>query len=102
MSVAPIFLKFWMLFCCLLPLSSVLGQQEAVFRTLDMKAGLSQGTVFAITQDDVGHMWFGTRDGLNKYDGYQFTVYRNIPEQSSSLLGNDIYTNLIPHFPQNS
>lgn len=90
MSVGPIFFKFWMLSCCFLPISSLLAQQEAVFRNLDMKEGLSQGTVFAIAQDDVGQMWFGTRDGLNKYDGYQFTVYRHIPEQSSSLVGNDI------------
>ena len=65
-----------MALCCLLS-HTLLAQQEAVFRTLDMKEGLSQGTVFAVTQDQVGHMWFGTRDGLNKYDGYQFTVYRH-------------------------
>jgi len=90
MSVAPVFFKFWILSCCLLPISSLLAQQEAVFRNLDMKEGLSQGTVFTIAQDDVGHMWFGTRDGLNKYDGYQFTIYRHLPQQSTSLVGNDI------------
>lgn len=69
---------------------SLYAQQEAVFRNLDMKEGLSQGTVFAVAQDEIGHMWFGTRDGLNKYDGYQFTVYRHVPQQSTSLVGNDI------------
>lgn len=78
-----------MALCCLLS-HTLLAQQEAVFRTLDMKEGLSQGTVFAVTQDQVGHMWFGTRDGLNKYDGYQFTVYRHNAQKSTSLVGNDI------------
>ena len=39
--------------------------------------GLSQSSVIAIHQDAIGQMWFGTRDGLNKYDGSRFTVYRN-------------------------
>ena len=39
-------------------------------------------------------MWFGTRDGLNKYDGYGFTVYRNIPEDGQSL-SNNFVTDII-------
>jgi ligand-binding sensor domain-containing protein len=41
-----------------------------------LQRGLSQNTVYCIIQDKVGYMWFGTWDGLNKYDGYQFTVYK--------------------------
>lgn len=67
--------------------------RQLKFTHLDRDAGLSQSNVTAILQDRRGFMWFGTRDGLNKYDGYQFTVYKNNPEDSNSLSGNFI-TNL--------
>ncbi|WP_298313998.1 two-component regulator propeller domain-containing protein [uncultured Aquimarina sp.] len=52
--------------------------------------GLSQSSVIAIHQDRLGLMWIGTRDGLNKYDGDNFTVYRNILNDSTSISNNDI------------
>ena len=52
--------------------------------------GLSQSSVIAIEQDGIGQMWFGTRDGLNKYDGSRFTIYRNNPKDSTSISNNDI------------
>lgn len=45
------------------------------FEAITVEDGLSQSTVWAILQDSRGFMWFGTEDGLNKYDGYTFTVY---------------------------
>jgi diguanylate cyclase (GGDEF)-like protein len=47
--------------------------------------GLSQNTVMCIFQDSRGFMWFGTEDGLNRYDGAAFTVYRNDPSDPTSL-----------------
>ena len=47
--------------------------------------GLSQGYVTAILQDHRGFMWFATRDGLNRYDGNAFVVYKNIPNDTGSL-----------------
>lgn len=52
--------------------------------------GLSQSSVIAIHQDAIGQMWFGTRDGLNKYDGSRFTIFRNNPKDSTSISNNDI------------
>ena len=52
--------------------------------------GLSQSSVIAIHQDLQGQMWFGTRDGLNKFDGSNITVYRNNPKDTLSLCNNDI------------
>lgn len=52
--------------------------------------GLSQATVRAILQDTMGFMWFGTADGLNRYDGKSFTVYRHQPEEPQSLSSNDV------------
>ena len=52
--------------------------------------GLSQSFVHCVMQDSRGFMWFGTRDGLNKYDGYKFIVHRPRPFDSSSLSVNVI------------
>jgi ligand-binding sensor domain-containing protein/signal transduction histidine kinase len=55
------------------------------FETLSVEDGLSQSTVRAIIQDGQGFMWFGTGDGLNKYDGYTFTHYKHDPENPASI-----------------
>jgi ligand-binding sensor domain-containing protein/two-component sensor histidine kinase len=62
------------------------------FTNLTVEDGLSQSTVFCILQDYEGYMWFGTTDGLNKYDGYTFTVYNNDPLDTNSISGNSITT----------
>ncbi|NRS88389.1 signal transduction histidine kinase/ligand-binding sensor domain-containing protein/DNA-binding response OmpR family regulator [Flavobacterium sp. 7E] len=60
------------------------------FKNISTRDGLSQSAVIAIHQDKLGQMWLGTRDGLNKYDGSKFTVYRNEDKDSLSLSNNDI------------
>ena len=64
--------------------------QRIKFETISLEQNLSQSTVRAIYRDSHGFMWFGTEDGLNKYDGYNFTVYRINPDDSTSLGGNFI------------
>ncbi|RMG37063.1 MAG: hypothetical protein D6732_07360, partial [Methanobacteriota archaeon] len=44
------------------------------FEHLTLEQGLSQNSVLCILQDQRGFLWFGTEDGLNKYNGYTFTV----------------------------
>ncbi|WP_166963816.1 hybrid sensor histidine kinase/response regulator transcription factor [Yeosuana marina] len=63
---------------------------EYHFKNLTTSDGLSQSSVIAIHQDYLGQMWLGTRDGLNKYDGSKFTVYKNNPSDSLSISNNDI------------
>jgi len=58
------------------------------FSHLTTNDGLSQGYVTAILQDRRGFMWFATRDGLNRYDGNTFVVYKNNPNDPSSLSSN--------------
>lgn len=58
------------------------------FDHIGTKQGLSHGNVITILQDSKGFMWFGTRDGLNKYDGYNFIVYKNDPENPNTLANN--------------
>ncbi len=60
------------------------------FESFTIDDGLSQGYISAILQDKQGFMWFGTNDGLNKYDGYSFTVFRHNPSNPNSLAGDDI------------
>ncbi|MFD1144724.1 two-component regulator propeller domain-containing protein [Larkinella insperata] len=55
------------------------------FKHITADEGLSQSNVTCILQDKRGFMWFGTQDGLNRFDGYSFTVYRNNPKNSTSL-----------------
>ena len=67
------------------------AQRERVaFRHLTIADGLSQNAVQAIVQDHRGFMWFGTKDGLNRYDGYDFVVFRHDPFDSTSISSSDI------------
>ncbi|MBS0031337.1 hybrid sensor histidine kinase/response regulator [Chitinophaga sp. 22321] len=59
---------------------------------LGIEDGLSNNAVTSVYQDHKGFMWFGTYDGLNRYDGYKFKIYRNKIGDSSSLIDNGIYT----------
>ncbi|MBV9037061.1 MAG: hypothetical protein JO182_21395, partial [Acidobacteriaceae bacterium] len=60
------------------------------FSHLTTNDGLSQGYVIAIVQDRRGFMWFATRDGLNRYDGNTFVVYKHDPNDPGSLNSNFI------------
>jgi signal transduction histidine kinase/ligand-binding sensor domain-containing protein/DNA-binding response OmpR family regulator len=65
--------------------------QDHPIKFLGISDGLSNNSVAAIYQDSDGYMWFGTYDGLNRYDGYNFKVYRNRINDKKSLLFNNIY-----------
>jgi ligand-binding sensor domain-containing protein/signal transduction histidine kinase len=65
-------------------------KQNVQFEHLGTGQGLSQSNVICILQDHQGFMWFGTRDGLNKYDGYKFTVYKNKVGDKNSISNNYI------------
>ncbi len=59
--------------------------ENTKFKHLTVNEGLSDNSVFAILQDKEGFMWLGTEDGLNKYDGYKFTIYRHNPSDTNSI-----------------
>lgn len=71
-------------------ISSASSQEEIKFTSLTIKDGLSSNIVPAILKDRYGFMWFGTEDGLDKFDGTNFKVYRNKTKDSSSLQSNEI------------
>jgi signal transduction histidine kinase/ligand-binding sensor domain-containing protein/ActR/RegA family two-component response regulator len=61
------------------------------FERLSTQNGLSNNWIRCIYQDDSGYLWFGTGgNGLNKYDGYKFTVYKSNPRIKNSLSNNSI------------
>jgi len=60
------------------------------FTSITARDGLMSNTIFAILKDRYGLMWFATTDGLNKYDGTNFTVYRNNTDDSTSLRANEV------------
>ncbi|MFZ0390762.1 MAG: two-component regulator propeller domain-containing protein [Calditrichia bacterium] len=67
--------------------------QNSRFERLSLKDGLSQSSVSSILQDRQGFLWFATQEGLNKFDGYQFTVYRHDPNRPNTL--SDDWINVI-------
>ena len=86
------FLRLLLLICVLLTLTNIVFAQNKVvkFSSLTIENGLSQSDVKAIIKDHLGYMWFSTDDGLNRYDGYNFTVYRHKAGDPHSLPANDI------------
>ncbi len=62
------------------------------FDHITLKEGLSQSHVYCILQDRLGFLWFGTQDGLNRYDGYQFKIYKKSPEDTNTISANNMRT----------
>ena len=65
------------------------------FDHLGLREGLSQSFVNCIVQDKQGFIWFGTQDGLNKFDGYHFSVYKNNPKENNTISNNYIHAVVI-------
>jgi PAS domain S-box-containing protein len=62
------------------------------FEHLSIENGLSQNAGLDIFQDSRGYLWIGTQDGLNRYDGYSFKIYKHDPDDPKSLSHNSILT----------
>ncbi len=68
----------------------VLESLNFPFECLSSELGLSQNMITCLMQDDKGFLWVGTKDGLNRFDGYRFKVYRHNPFDSTSISNNYI------------
>lgn len=81
-----------LLICFLMGLSEdfLLKAQKFSFKTYQVDQGLSENTVQVIMQDNKGFLWFGTKDGLNRFDGHQYRIYKNSPQEPHSLGNNFI------------
>jgi len=74
-----------LLLFALAPVAGIAQERAIKFQGLSLDDGLSQSTVFCVAQDHRGFLWFGTEDGLNRFDGHTFRIYQNDPEDPRSL-----------------
>ncbi len=86
------FMNKYLLLSVFLSISlSVFAQKPRIkFEKLSVEDGMSQSSVLSIIRDSQGFMWFATLDGLNKYDGYNFKIYRADSETEKSVTDNII------------
>lgn len=77
------------------PNKSTLAQNsDLIFKSLSVPDGLSHATAHHVMQDEQGLIWISTRDGLNRYNGQQFNVFKHQPADTNSLSANMIWLTL--------
>ncbi len=64
--------------------------QQTMFKTFDISKGLSNNSISVFLRDTTGFLWIGTVDGLNRYDGYSFKVYKSKSNNPNSISRNSI------------
>ncbi|MFH1197854.1 MAG: two-component regulator propeller domain-containing protein [bacterium] len=79
------------------PVAILSQNQKTIFNNLTIEHGLSQNMIRSFIQDSRGFMWIATWDGLNRYDGYNFKVYKNIIKDPRSLRVNKIKSVIEDH-----
>ncbi|MCW8809987.1 MAG: hypothetical protein OQK64_03405, partial [Ignavibacteriaceae bacterium] len=84
--------KYLQIICLFIFFNSILYSQtgKIQFGHLTREDGLSEGSAWCILQDSKGFLWIGTADGLNRYDGYQFKIFRNIPNDLNSISNSQV------------
>ncbi len=87
MAVRALLLKYLV---CLLALHNYAYCQPYYFTHYQVENGLSNNAVLCSAQDEMGFMWFGTKDGLNRFDGYSFKVFHSDPDNPNGLGSNFI------------
>ena len=88
MRLPSIIFLLTILICSITDLHSIGDKEYHIDKRIILQKGLSQSRILSILEDERGFMWFGTADGLNRYDGYTFKIFRNIFNDSTSLPNN--------------
>ncbi|MHC1702758.1 MAG: two-component regulator propeller domain-containing protein [Tenuifilaceae bacterium] len=78
------------IFCTLIAIIVSFNSKAVNVELYNIDNGLTQTAITGIIQDSYGFLWISTQDGLNRFDGYQFKIYRNNPLDSNSLSNNYI------------
>ena len=89
-TVCRLFLTIIVSLALTTPATGLNFLENASFRSITINEGLSQNFVSSVAQDIPGFIWIGTKDGLNRYDGYRFTVFRHDPFDPYSISDNFI------------
>ena len=84
-----------LLLCCILLCSFILKAQQKLpnklkFSSLRVESGLPNNIINTITQDSLGFIWIGTNDGLCRFDGENYKIYRESVEDKNSISNNFI------------
>ena len=82
--------RFILMLCVLMGVLSLSAHEHYVIQHYSIQNGLSQNTVMAILQDKQGFMWFGTWDGLNRFDGYTFKIYKAMNNGQEARVNNRV------------
>jgi signal transduction histidine kinase/ligand-binding sensor domain-containing protein len=87
-----LFVFSWLIFSCIFCFLQKIQAQDydLAYQHLTTEDGLSNNFVTTIIQDQKGFIWIGTQEGLNKYDGYSFKIYKSNPEKKYHLSNNHI------------
>ncbi|MFQ5569814.1 MAG: two-component regulator propeller domain-containing protein [Rhodothermales bacterium] len=80
-----------LLLCLIFPFSLRAQSPEVAFEHITVVEGLPENSAFAIVQDHLGFLWFGTQNGLVKYDGYTFEIFKPDPDDPASLSDRQVY-----------
>ena len=89
MNLLPI--RYYLTLLVALCMMCMKAHGQISFAHIGIQDGLSQSTVLSITQDVKGNMWFATFNGVNRFDGYDFTVYRHETGDAGSIGDNMVY-----------
>lgn len=81
-----------LVFLLLVPVFITGSEQQIRFRRISLEEGLPQTTINFIMQDKKGFMWFGTQEGLCRYDGYEFKVYKQNPKNENAISDSYVWT----------
>lgn len=84
--------RFKLTFCFLFFYSLTFSQQSVKFDTYSIEDGLSQSHVTGVTQDNLGYIWISTQDGLNRFNGYKFDLYKNQLNNDKSIPNNYLHS----------
>lgn len=89
-NIELVFRQIWILLAAFIYFGQpmLVNAQQVAINTISREQGLSENTVLSITQDSKGFMWIGTLNGLNRYDGTNFVIYQNNPNDPTSISGN--------------
>ena len=89
-NIKKVIIFLFMLLCIFYNTVYASDSYNINFKSITIDDGLSQSLAEYIYQDSLGYIWIGTNDGLNRYNGNEFKIYKNIKNNDNSISNNNI------------